>query len=106
MFWTLLYTAAALASVGSIVAGRPWVSRLARRSAPDWVRADPVFGWMATTLTWLWAGLFALAALLSALVEVTGVGVAIGVVLSLAGWQSPLPFRAVPQWDSRPLVPV
>ena len=89
MFWPTTYSLAAAASIGSIVAGRPWIARLARRTAPDWVQADPVFDWMATTLTWTWAGLFALTALISALVDVPGAGLAVGLVLSLAGWQSP-----------------
>ena len=62
MAW--IFAALAVASIGSILVGRPWTIPLGRRSTPPAVWSTDIFRETNVVLTALWAFLFAGAAIL------------------------------------------
>lgn len=82
------YVIAASASVATMLARRPWVCRLARRSAPVAVLGAPAYQEMTYVLTAAWALLFAGGAAATAWTP-TWVSLVVGLALLALGRLSP-----------------
>jgi hypothetical protein len=99
MIFVILWTTLALLSAGTVLAGRPWTSVLARRRYPPELRTDPLFVGTNRIITIGWTVFFAVAAAASAV----GPGW-IGIVFSvLSGVLSPLSFRFGDWYSTRRL---